>query len=80
MASWLMRRMLHKGGRASLLDRCGVFVLFIDIVCASRIAGMRMHFADGIGGDVVVGSGLMRVARIIFGSAPGVFFPPFLRW
>jgi hypothetical protein len=73
MASWLMRPMLHNCGRASLLDRCGVFVLFVDIVCASRIAVMRMRFTDGIGGDVVAGSGLMRVTCIIFGSAPGVF-------
>jgi hypothetical protein len=73
MASWLMRRMLHNRGRASLLDRCGIFVLFVDIVRASRIAAMRMHFADGIGGDAVARSGSMRVARVIFGSAPGVF-------
>jgi hypothetical protein len=34
---------------------------------------MRMRFVDGVGGDMVAGSGSMRVARIIFGSAPGVF-------
>ncbi len=73
MASWLMKRVLHNRGRASLLDRCGVFVLFMDIVRASHIAVMRMRFVDGVGGDVVVGSGSMRVARVIFGSAPGVF-------
>jgi hypothetical protein len=71
---------LRNHGRASLLDRRGVFVLFVDIVCASRIAAMRMHFADGIGGDVVAGSGLMRVACIIFGSAPGVFACVLRRW
>jgi hypothetical protein len=71
VASWLMRHMLRNSGRTSLLDRHGIFVLFVDIICASRIAVMR--FTDGVGGDVVVGSGLMRVACIIFGSAPGVF-------
>ncbi len=73
MASWLMRRVLHNHGRASLLDHCGVFVLFVDSVCTSCIAAMRMHFADGVGGDVVAGSGSMRVACIIFGSTLGVF-------
>jgi hypothetical protein len=73
MASWLMRRVLRNRGRASLLDGCGIFVLFVDVVRASRIAAMRMCFADGIGGDVAAGSGLMRVACIIFGSASGVF-------
>jgi hypothetical protein len=73
MASWLMRRVLRNRGRASLLDRRGIFVLFIDIVHASCIAMMHMRFADGVGGDVVVGSGSMRVAHVIFGSAPGVF-------
>jgi hypothetical protein len=73
MASWLMRCVLRNHGRASLLDHRGIFVLFMDIVRASRIAAMCMHFTDGIGGDVVAGSGSMRVARIIFGSTPGVF-------
>jgi hypothetical protein len=72
MASWLMRCMLRNRRRASLLDHRGVFVLFVDIVRASSIAVMRMHFADGVGGDVVAGSGLMRFACVIFGSAPGV--------
>ncbi len=73
MASWLMRRVLRNLGRASLLGRCGVLVLFMDIIRASPIAAMRMRFVDGVGGDIVAGSGLMRVARVIFGSAPGVF-------
>ncbi len=73
MASWLMRCVLRNRGRASLLDCHCIFVLFVDIVCTSRIAVMRMCFADGIGGDVVVGSGLMRITCIIFGSAPGMF-------
>ncbi len=73
MASWLMRHVLRNRGRASLLDRRGMFVLFVDNVCASRLTAMCMRFTDGIGGDVVAGSGSMRVACIIFGSAPGVF-------
>ncbi len=73
MASWLVRRVLRNCGRASLLDHRGIFVLFVDIVRASRIAAMRMRFADGIGGDMVAESGSMRGARVIFGSAPGVF-------
>ncbi len=73
MASWLMRCVLRILRRASLLDRHGVLVLFVDIICASRIAAMRMRFVDGVGGDVAAGSGLMRVAQVIFGSAPGVF-------
>ncbi len=72
MASWLMRRVLRNLGRASLLDR-GILVLFVDIICTSRIAAMRMRFVDGIGGDMVAGSGSMRVACIIFGIPPGVF-------
>jgi hypothetical protein len=71
MASWLMRRMLRNRGRASLLDRRGIFVLFVDIVRASCIAVMRMRFADGVGGDVVVGSGSMRVAWVILGAPLG---------
>jgi hypothetical protein len=73
MASWLMRHVLRNRGRVSLLDCRGVFVLFVDIVCASRIAVMRMRFTNGIGGDVVAGSGLMRFVCVILGSAPGVF-------
>ncbi len=73
MTSWLMRRVLCNCGRASLLDPRGIFVLIMDIVCASRIAVMCFRFADGIGGEVVAGSGLMRVACITFWSAPGVF-------
>jgi hypothetical protein len=73
MTSWLMRCMLRNRGKASLLDHCGIFVLFVDIVCTSRIAAMRMRFADGVGRDVVAGSGSIRVACIIFGSTPGVF-------
>ncbi len=73
MASWLMRLVLRNLRRASLLDRRGVLVLFVDIICTSRIAATGMRFVDGIGGDVVSGSGSMRVACIIFGSAPGVF-------
>ena len=73
MASWLMRHVLRNRGWASLLDRCGVFVLFMDIVRASHIAVMRMRFTNGIGGDVVAGSGLMRFVCVILGSAPGVF-------
>jgi hypothetical protein len=73
MASWLMRRMLRNHRRASLLDCRGIFVLFVDIVHASRIAAIRMRLADGVGGDVVAGSGSMRVACVILGRAPGVF-------
>jgi hypothetical protein len=73
MASWLMRRVFHNRGRASLLDHRGIFVLFMDIVCTSCIAAMHKRFADGVGVDVVAGSGSMRVACVIFGSAPGVF-------
>ncbi len=71
MASWLMRRVLRNRIRASLLDRRGIIVLYVDIVHALRIAAMRVRFADGGGGDVVARSGSMRVACVICGSTPG---------
>ncbi len=73
MASWLMRRVLRNRGRACLLDRHGIFVLFVDVVRALRVATMRVRFTDGSGGDVVAGIGSMRVAHVICGSTPGVF-------
>ncbi len=73
MASWLMRCMLRNRNRASLLDPCGIFVLFVDIVHTLCVAAMCVRFTDGSGADVVAGIGSMRVARVICGSAPGVF-------
>jgi hypothetical protein len=73
MASWLMRCVLRNCGRVSLLERRGVFVLFVVMVCASRAFTMPVRFADGGGRDGMSGMGLMRVARVILGSAPGVF-------
>ncbi len=72
MASWLIRRVLRNRGRVSLLERRGVFVLLVDMWCVSHAFMMCVHFADGGGGDRMAGMGLMRVACMILGSAPGV--------
>ena len=72
MAFWLIRRVLCNRGRVSLLERCGIFVLLVDMVCVSRAFMMRVHSVDGGEGDGMAGMGLMRVACVILGSAPGV--------
>ncbi len=71
MASWLIRRVLHNRGRVSLLELCDVFVPLVDMWPASCIM-MPVCFVDGGGGDGMAGMGLMRVARVILGSAPRV--------
>ncbi len=72
MAFWLIRRVLCNCGRASLLERCGVFVLLVDMTHASRAFMMHVCSADGGGGDGMAGMGSMRVACMILGSALGV--------
>ncbi len=72
MAFWLIRRVLCNCGRVSLFERHGIFVLLVDMMCASRAFMMHVRFADGGGGDGMTGMGSMRVARVILGSAPGV--------
>ncbi len=71
MASWLIRHVVRKCGRVSLLERCGVFVLLVDMWHASPFI-MHVRFANGGGGDRMAGMGSMRVACVILGSAPGV--------
>ncbi len=72
MAFWLIRCMLRNRGRVSLLERRGVFVLLVNMWCASPFI-MCVRFADGGRGDGMAGMGLMKVARVILGNAPGVF-------
>ena len=72
MAFWLIRHVLCDCRRVSLLERCGVFVLLVDMMRASRAFMMRVHSADGGGGDGMAGMGSMRVACVILGSASGV--------
>ncbi len=72
MAFWLIRCVLCNRGRVSLLEHCGIYVLLVDMMRASRAFMMRVCFADGGGGDGMAGMGSMRVARVILGSAPGV--------
>jgi hypothetical protein len=72
MASWLIRRVLCNCRRVSLLECRGVFVLLVDMWRASRAFMMRVRFGDGGGGDGMASMGLMRVARVILGSVPGV--------
>ena len=72
MASWLIRRVLRNRGRVSLLEPHGVFVLLVDMWCASRAFMMPARFADGGGGGGMANMGLMRVAHMILGSAPRV--------
>ena len=51
MASWLIICVLHNRGRASLLERRGVFVLDGDVLHALLAFIMRALFAYVVGGD-----------------------------
>ncbi len=72
MAFWLIRCVLCKRGRVSLLECHGIFVLLVDMMRASRAFMMHVRSADGGGGDGMASMGSMRVACMILGSAPGV--------
>ncbi len=72
MAFWLIRRVLRNCGRVSLLECRVVVVLLVDMMHASCTFMMRVHSVDGGEGDGMAGMGLMRVACVILGSAPGV--------
>ncbi len=72
MAFWLIRCVLCKRGRVSLLERRGIFVLLVDMMHASHAFMMRVRSMDVGGGDEMAGMGSMRVARVMLGSAPGV--------
>ncbi len=59
------------------MERRGVFVLDGDVLHALLAFIMRALFAYVVGGDGggvgrMAGNGLMSVARVIVGSAPGV--------
>ncbi len=72
MAFWLIRCVLCNCGRVSLLECRGVFVLLVDMMCASHTFMMHVRFTDGGGGDGMASMGSMRVACVILGRAPGV--------
>ncbi len=69
---WLIRCVLCKCGRVSLLECRGVFVLLVDMMRASRAFMMCVHSADGGGGDKMASMGSMSVTCMVLGSTPRV--------
>jgi hypothetical protein len=59
-------------GRVSQLECGDIFVLLVDMMHASHALMMRVRSTDEGGGDRMAGMGSMRVACVIWGSAPEV--------
>jgi hypothetical protein len=72
MACWLIICALHRHSKGSLVERCCILVLELELWCAARALGMRCLFLMKCCGDWTVGVGSMMLTFVICGSEPGV--------
>jgi hypothetical protein len=72
IACWLMVSALHRCGIASLVKRCCVLLLVVELCCASRDFVMRFLFAAECWRDWIMGVGSMMLTLVIRGSKSGV--------